>query len=191
MRKSIFLTSLVISALLLSACQSGQVSNPNSSSTNDRPRITDQTKSADDNLPVLKTKQSGLAGEFKLRSQTSRYLTSNKSSAEIILSNTTSAFCQKQKPTLLDEEQQIRIIIKSKDGKTAVSKGETVGNSNFELSLSKVTKAGEQKLDSLLITSLNITDLNNAILRGNLKSSASSDGKIESYDGEFFTAICK
>jgi len=189
MSKSYLLSTLIISTLLLTACQSGQVTAPANVNNTDRPRISDQTKPVEAVYPILKTSQSGLAGEYKLVSQTSRYLSSDKSSLELNLSNTPSAYCLMQQPKLKDDEQQIRIVIKSKDSNNPITKGEAVGNAKYELTLSKYTKDGEQKLDPKLITSLNITDLNNSVLRGNLKSS--SDGKIESFEGEFFTAICR
>lgn len=177
---------ILIASLFLVACQ--PVSDLNSTN-NSNQQNNENKPPVEEVVPVLKTVLNNQPGEFKLRSQTAHFLKSDKSSVEIILSNTYSAFCAKPSPTLGNDEQQITLTIKSNNGKTALTKGEMVGNATLELS--KKTSAGEVKLDPKLITSLKITDLNNAIIRGSLSSSNSTDGKIEGLEGEFFAAICK
>jgi hypothetical protein len=180
MRKNISII-FVLAAFALSACQNNAALPQNNQGN------TVTQKPAEEIVPVLKTS----AGDFKLRSQTARYTGRDQTAIEIILSNTSSAFCQKQHPTLLDSDEQIKVTATAKDGKTRLSKGELVNNPQVDVKLSKITKNGELNLDPKLINSLNLTDLNASIVRGNLKTTASTDGKIESLEGEIFAAICK
>jgi hypothetical protein len=186
MNNKVLFALLALSLTLFSACQSPSVPEP-LLNQGDRPRVTRGNTSTEQIYPVLKMEQSGQAGEFKLRSQTSRYLSDDKTTLEIILTSSDLAFCKNESPELKAGEQEIRFTVKSKDGKTPVAKEELANNSRFEISGVYKTTAGEVKLDGASFESLKLTDLNNAIVRGILKIN-SAGLKL---DGEFFTAICR
>jgi len=186
MTKNKLLSLLALSAVLLSACQPVQPAD-----TTGNPDVNSKTAATvtqyDEVLPVLKVTDQGQAGDFKLRSQTSRYPSGAKTEMQITLTSSPVAYCQNESPVLKAGEESLLITIKAKNGKTPVSKAELANNAAYDLSGIYQNAAGEVKLAAADFTSLKITDLNGAIARGSLKISA-SNLQIE---GEFFTAICQ
>lgn len=149
-------------------------------------RNTDKTP-VEEVLPVIKITQGTDHSELKLRSQTSRYLNAEKSAIEITLSSSKIAFCENQAPALKEGEAELKITVKAKDGKKAISKEDLSQDSNFETSATYKTPAGEIAISGDQFKSLSISDLNAAILRGNIAISA----KDFAVEGEYFTAICQ
>ena len=149
-------------------------------------RNTDKTP-VEEVLPVIKITQGPNHSDLKLRSQTSRYLNAEKSAIEITLSSSKTAFCENQAPALKEGEAEIKITVKAKDGKKAIVKEDLSQDADFETSATYKTPAGEIMISGDQFRSLSISDLNAAILRGNIQISA----KDFAVEGEYFTAICK
>lgn len=138
-------------------------------------------------LPFLKITQGANQSELKLRSQTSRYLNPEKSAIEITLSSSKTAFCENQAPALKEGEAELKITVKAKDSKKAIAKEDLIKDTDFETSATYKTSTGEITISGDQFKSLSISDLNAAILRGNIQISA----KDFAVEGEYFTAICK
>ncbi len=186
MRKHLSILIPVFSIFALTACQAGLPAE-RPLNQGDRPRVTYNTQPVEEVFPVLNVTQKDQKSEFKMRSQTSRYLNSSNTELEITLSSSAVAFCKNEAPTLKEGEEQLKFIIKSKDGKTPVGKTEFAKNEAYEISIMRKTPTLDTKIPADSLESFKITDLNNAIVRGHLKIAA-TDLTIE---GEFFTAICK
>jgi hypothetical protein len=186
MTRNKLIVLLALSTTVFTACQIGQPAE-RPLNTDGRPRVIKPATPVEEVLPVLKVSQKGQNSEFKLRSQTSRYLNDLKTELEITLSSSSQAYCQNEAPVLKEGEEQLKITIKAKDGKTAITKAEFAGNEAFEIFALRKTATLETKIPAESFESLKISDLNNAIVRGSLRI-ASEDLKME---GEYFTAICK
>jgi hypothetical protein len=193
--KLLYLAMLTMAiAILLAACQQASKVDQNPANP-DRPRVTKKTP-LEEVLPTLSITQKASTNtpvtpnEFKLRSQTSRYLNANKSALEITLSDSRQGFCKNEAPDLLDGESIIKISIKAKDGKSAIPKGVLTAD-KFDLSVQKMTKYGDAQTETKFaaneIPLFKITDINNSIARGNFKL----DNSTTMIEGEFFTAVCK
>ncbi len=174
--------ALTFTLIILSACQAPL--EPEHVVKFDR--NTDKTP-VEEVLPVLKVTQGPDHSELKLRSQTSRYLNAEKSAIEITLSSSKIAFCENQAPALKEGEAELKITVKAKDGKKAISKADLSKDADLEITAVYKTPSGEINISGDQFKSLAISDLNEAILRGNIQVSA-KDFAIE---GEYFTAICK
>lgn len=174
--------ALAFTLITLSACQTP--SQPEHVVKFDR--NTDKTP-VEEVLPVIKITQGPNHSDLKLRSQTSRYLNAEKSAIEITLSSSKTAFCENQAPALKEGEAELKIIVKAKDGKKAITKEDLSKDTDFESIATYKTTAGEVTISGDQFKSLSISDLNAAILRGNIQISA----KDFSVEGEYFTAICK
>ncbi len=190
MNRNKLISLLALSTIVLTACQMGQPPE-RPLNTGDRPRVTRTTNTpatpAEEVLPMLKITQKDQIGEFKLRSQTTRYLNEAKTELEISLSSSRLAYCQNESPELKEGEEQLKIIIKARDGKTAIPKAEFAKSTDYEISATRKSATLETKIPAENFESLKITDLNNAIVRGNLKI-VTADLTME---GEYFTAICQ
>ena len=187
MSKQYILPVLILSIFVLSACQPAQPPE-RPINTGDRPRVTrEKTPPAEEVLPVLAITKGENKSELKLRSQTARYLNNEKTALEIVLTSSNLAYCQNESPALGEGEEELKIVVKTVDGKFSVGQGELATEPGYELSGTYRTSQGDVALEKSAISSLNITDLNAAIVRGHLKI-AGTDLAIE---GEFFTAICR
>jgi hypothetical protein len=174
-----------LASIALTACQGGTPERPINTAgdrRNEKPEVP-----IEEVLPSLKINAQGQASELKLRSQTSRYLNEAKSELEIVLTSSKVAFCQNEKPELLEGEEEVRLTVKSKDGKKAVVAADYANNADYEISAVRKTPAGETTFSPENFKSFKVTDLNNAIVRGNINIVA----KDMSIEGEYFTAICK
>jgi len=174
---------MAISLFSLSACDMGN-SNQN---TGDRNNPQVETRPDEEVFPTLDLKENGNASKIVLRSQTSHYLNDQKSAVEIEMTSSKIAFCENEEPPLKDKEESIKITIKAKNPKTAITKGEFVGNKDFDITATRKTTAGETTISADQFQSLKITDINNAIVRGNFNVSSTN----LALSGEYFTAICK
>lgn len=198
MKSTNTLTLLLLSAIVLTACQPA-LPPERPLNTGDRPRVTrgEEEIAREEVLPILSVERAGAKSELKLRSQTSRYLNAQNSALEITLTSSDLAYCQNENPALGEGEEELKITIRATDGQTPIGKIEFAGDDRFELSATyrgNAPPAGETAAQPAEITlspadfaSLKVTDLNAAIVRGHLKI-ASADLSIE---GEFFTAVCK
>jgi hypothetical protein len=211
MKSTNIFSLLVLSSILLSACQPA-LPPERPLNTGDRPRVTRGQPEVvrEEVLPTLTIARGEAKSEMKLRSQTSRYLNAQNTALEITLTSSDLAYCQNENPALGEGEEELKIIIRSKDGKTPVDKIEFAGDDRFELSATyrsnKPAPAGQTETSApdnesaqpsaapadvtfsgADFAGLKITDLNAAIARGHL-SITSADLSVE---GEFFTAVCK
>lgn len=177
------IVTFILSALFLSACQNGTPERP--VNTGDRRNNTPEAP-VEEVLPSLKVNAMGQASEMKLRSQTSRYLNDKKTELEIVLTSSKVAFCQNEKPTLLEGEEELRLTVKSKKN-TPVVAADYANNPDYEITAVRKTPSLETTFSPENFKSFKITDLNNAIVRGNINIAA----KDMSIEGEYFTAICK
>lgn len=177
---------LVLSIFILSACQPG-LPPERPINTGDRPRVTRNTTPVEEVLPTFAVTSAETKSEMKLRSQTSRYLNAQSSVLEITLTSSRLAYCQNENPALGEGEEELKITIKSKDGKTAIVQDELANNDGIEIAGVYRNNQGDIPLQTSDFSSMKIIDLNSAIVRGNLQI-ATTDLSIE---GEFFTAICK
>lgn len=183
MNKSKFVLTLLLAASLLTGCQdNGQPERP--LNTDGRKSTQEEQKPIEEVLPVLKVTQGPNHSELKLRSQTSRYLSQDQSALEITLSSSQTAFCKNESPELKDGEAELKITVK---GKKPIVKEDLSQNKDLEINAVYKTSAGEVMISGDQFKSLNISDLNAAILRGNIQISA----KDFALEGEYFTAICK
>ena len=181
-----FISAIILLALTLTACQESSVS-PSKNQPGDRKTPVVATKPDEEILPTLQLKENNQDSKIVLRSQTSHFLNSQKSALEIDVTSSKIAFCENQHPELKDKEEELIITLKSKDGKTALTKGEYANNKDFEITASRRNAAGQTTIPVESFQSLKITDLNNAIVRGNLNITSPA----LSISGEYFTAICK
>ncbi len=181
--KLILMLSLGLALVSLTACQDSDVN----TGFVGRQKAPVETRPDEEILPTLQIVEQGKASKMVLRSQTSSYLNEQKSALEIELTSSKVAFCQNEEPPLQTGEESLKIIIKAKDPKTTIAKGEFADNPDYQLTAIRKTASGETTLDSEQLKSFKITDINNAIVRGNLNV-ASPDLDIS---GEYFTAICQ
>lgn len=211
MKSTNIFSLLVLSSILLSACQPA-LPPERPLNTGDRPRVTRGQPEVvrEEVLPTLALTQGEAKSEMKLRSQTSRYLNAQNTALEITLTSSDLAYCQNENPALGEGEEELKITIRAKDGQTPIEKIEFAGDDRFELSATyrsnKPAPAGQTETSAADnesaqpsaapadvtfsgadFTGLKITDLNAAIARGHL-SITSTDLSVE---GEFFTAVCK
>jgi hypothetical protein len=136
-------------------------------------------------VPVLSMNVAGQGKEFKLRSQTARYLNPEKSALEIVLTDNREVSCQNPTPAFTSEQQKLIFTVKSKDGK-AIAMGDLTADANFEKQAEYQMGEVKNNFDNNSVKKLEFTNINDAIARGNLKLE-STDLSLE---GEFFTAIC-
>lgn len=178
---------LVFSALVLSACQPA-LPPERPINNGDRPKVTkENTPPVEEVLPILAITFGEEKTEMKLRSQTSRYLGTQEAALEITLTSSKLAYCQNENPALGEGEEELKITVKSKDGTTPVDKGELAGNDQFEISGTYRNNLGDVQFQTTDFSSLNISDLNTAIVRGHIQIKTIDRSIV----GEFFTAICK
>lgn len=135
MKSTNIFSLLVLSSILLSACQPA-LPPERPLNTGDRPRVTRGQPEVvrEEVLPTLTIARGEAKSEMKLRSQTSRYLNAQNTALEITLTSSDLAYCQNENPALGEGEEELKIIIRSKDGKTPVDKIEFAGDDRFELS---------------------------------------------------------
>lgn len=184
MKKNTVLIIATIATFLLVGCQNNQ---PPERPLNkgDRSRVTTPVVAPEDEiLPVLKISEGGQEREMKLRSQTTRFLDDSQKTMEITLSSSRTAFCENETPELLNGDEQLILTVKS--DKDAIATGDAK-ESAYQLSGKYKNADGEIDLAADAIKGLTISDLNAAIVRGNLDVS----NEQISIKGEFFTAICK
>ncbi|MCC6643187.1 hypothetical protein IT411_00375 [Candidatus Peregrinibacteria bacterium] len=185
MNKSKFVLALVLTAFMLAGCQdNGQPEHPLNTDGRKSNSNQEVKKPMEEVLPVLKVTKGPDHSELKLRSQTSRYLNPDQSVLEITLSSSQTAFCKNESPALQEGEAELKITVK---GQKAIVKEDLALNKDLEINAVYKTSAGEIMISGDQFKSLNISDLNAAILRGNLQISA----KDFAVEGEYFTAICK
>jgi hypothetical protein len=186
MNTKTILVLMTVASSLLVGCQNNQPPE-HPLNTGDRPRIIEPNIAPEDEiLPILKiTEPIGGEREMKLRSQTSRFSGSDQKKIEITLSSSRLAFCDNENPDLKEKEEQVIITVESTG--TVIVPGETANSQNYTLSGVFKSAQGEKVISDESFTSLTITDINNAIARGNINIS-SEDISIS---GEFFSAICK
>lgn len=169
-----------LSVLVLTACQNN-LPPERPANTGDRIRVTPVVNN-DDALPTLAFTRGTEQGKFLLKNQTARYLNPEKTELEITFSNLTREFCAPA-GDLQEGEQELKITVKAKN---AISKGELV-NADNQISAIYRDKSGQHQFSGTAISTLKVTDLNAAILRGKLKFSDAE----QTFEGEYFTAICK
>lgn len=177
---------LVIISLFIAGCQSTGNGPERPNNQNNKP-----TKPVEpvyeEVVPLLNMNSDGQTKEFKLRSQTARYLNAEKSALEIVLTDNREVSCQNLTPQFAADQQKITVTIKSKDGKAPIAMADLSADANFE-------KQAEYKIGETIkaftneeVKKLEFTNINDAIVRGNLKLETAD----LSFEGEFFTAICK
>lgn len=169
-----------LSVFVLTACQNN-LPPERPANTGDRPRVTPVVNN-DDALPTLAFTKGAEQAKFLLKNQTARYLNPEKTELEITFSNLTREFCAPASD-LQEGEQELKITVKAKN---AISKGELV-NADNQISAIYRDKSGQHQFSGAAISTLKVTDLNAAILRGKLKFSDAE----QTFEGEYFTAICK
>ena len=196
MKKIRNITLLITSILVLTACQTSLPPERPLNTTGERSRFTqnEEDTQREEMLPVLTIADKDSKSEMKLRSQTSRYINANNSAIEITLTSSRLAYCQNESSALGEGEEEIKITIKAKDGKTPIEQNEYVDNNNFEISA--IYRGNKQTSPSTLsditfssgdFITMEITDINTAIVRGQLKLSKDEI----TIEGEYFTAICR
>jgi len=179
--KITFLTAILSTSFLLSACNQAKAPSP----TTKKPNSTQNA--IDDKVPTLTSNINGQTDQFKLRSQISRYLNEEKSSAEFLISNSVKLSCQMPSPKLATGEQIIKITINNKD-KSAVKRQEFKSGTDQEMSAEILNSDGTSvKFQGGDTASAVITDINSSIIRGNMRIK----NENLSLQGDFFTAICK
>ncbi len=178
--KPVVITLFFGTLFLLSACQPDNTLPPekplNSTSQNTR-RV--PPKRTTDIVPTLTVKQGENSSEFKLRSQTARYLNDQKSAMEITLADTFAINCQNLQIEPAADDQIFRFKISSTDGQ-ALKEGAKLG-----AGLTVEGEINQQQLSA--ISEFTITTLNDAVIRGGLNT----EDKEKNYQGDYFAAICR
>lgn len=177
---------LVGLSLFIAGCQNANPTPPERPiNPNGRPTQTQVDPNINEVVPVLNMNSAGQGKEFKLRSQTARYLNAEKSALEIVLTDNRQVSCQNLTPTFTADQQKITLTVKSKDGK-AIAMGDLSADANFEKQAEYQMGETKTAFNNEAVQKLEFTNINDAIARGNLKLQ-STDLSLE---GEFFTAIC-
>jgi len=179
MKKALITIFILISVItILTACQK-QAGSPEKPLASDQERIIKRTTRASLIVPVLTQDSAGEKSEYRLESQTARYLKDDKSQIEILLANNVATTCEQKADKLIDSQKIIKITISSNSG--SIKAGDQKSNSKVVLQ----SAGGEAEITNL--EKLDITTINDSIVRGQLKLGT----KDLSFEGEYFAAICK
>ncbi|MGL5830989.1 MAG: hypothetical protein ACRCZE_02450 [Candidatus Altimarinota bacterium] len=177
---------LIVASLFIAGCQPAGTGQPERPLNPNGKPVKQPEPIVEEIVPLLNMNAAGQSKEFKLRSQTSRYLNAEKSALEIVLTDNRDVSCQNPAPAMTADQQKITLTVKSKDGKSPIAMADLSTDTNFEKQAEYQIGETKTAFGNDAVTKLEFTNINDAIARGNLKLETTD----LSLDGEFFTAIC-
>ncbi|MBD3270241.1 hypothetical protein GF376_01830 [Candidatus Peregrinibacteria bacterium] len=176
--KKAFKIILISCSIFLVACQQTVDGPERPLNTSDQNRTNARTvKRASTIVPTLSVEQNGETTEYRLESQTARYLNDKQSELEILLGDNIKVTCEDNEPLEADDNI-LKINVKSENDEAISPESPIVTTA--------ILQTGDDESE-INVEQITISNVNDSIIRGDLILS----NQEQSFSGEFFTAICR